>query len=80
MPIDRSPIDRSPIDRNPIDRNPIDRSPIDRNPIDRKRFDPINYGICLRCLRRTFAPNRELFRTVDKMEKFQPDVKLWLKT
>ena len=51
------PIDRSPIDRSPIDRNPIDRSPIDRNPIDRKRFDPLNYGIRPRCLRRIFAPN-----------------------
>ena len=64
----------------PIDRNPIDRIPIDRIPIDRKRFDPLNYGILPRCPRRVFAPSRELFRTIDKMEKFQPEVKLWLKT
>ena len=69
-----------PIDRNPINRNPIDRIPIDRIPIDRKLFDPLNYGIRPRCLGRDFAPNRELFRTVDQMEKFQPEVKLWLKT
>ena len=37
---------------------------------------PFPVGVRLRRHRRVFAPNQDLFRTVEKMKKFQPEVEL----
>ena len=67
------------------------KSPFDRRPIDRKKvhstenlyfrnFRHFAVGIRPRCQRRVFAPYQDLFRTVEKTEKFQPQAKIYPET
>ena len=41
-----------------------------------RRFQPFPVGIPFRDQRRPFGPNQDLFRTVEKIKKFQPEVEL----
>ena len=54
------------------------KSPFDRKFLENRCFRPFAVRICLRCLRRVFAPTQDLFRTVEKTQKFQPEVELSL--
>ena len=41
-----------------------------------RRFQPFPVGVHLKDQRRLFGPNQDLFRTVEKIKKFQPEVEL----
>ena len=41
-----------------------------------RRFQPFPVGVHLQDQRRLFGPNQDLFRTVEKIKKFQPEVEL----